>query len=268
MEFEEPILEETPDGEVPDAPDSGADKGKPAPKAPGGDRETRRELESLRARVDELSASERYWADLAKRNGHTEEKPALTDEEEPEIDPGTPDQLVDDLTSKGIQALYKRGIPSKKDIAELVKKERERTLASIEDVVESKIQTRIQGIERWSEILAEFPELKDQQGDFYKAVIEEGRRMAGKDASLANSPVIITAAAEVIRARASRQTRQADEFDDEFTPAQRRRAQSERPVPRSEDATAGLGAQEREMLRQMKLAPKDYLAAKRQGRGM
>ena len=95
-------------------------------------------------------------------------------------------------------------------------------------------------------------------------VVAKARELAGNDDSIKSKPALLKAAAEIITAQRGGR-RRVEEDEPEYTPAQRRRAQGESSKPRSEDSQQYIDPNVREMLRQMKLPEKDYIANKKRG---
>ncbi len=86
-------------------------------------RETREELAAEKRRNTELQASEREWSERAlraQRQPEPEDREERVDREATEEELETGEKLLDDVSKDGLKALLKRGIPTIKQMRELI----------------------------------------------------------------------------------------------------------------------------------------------------
>ena len=188
-------------GAKPGEPGKPADKGKGKGKDGGEDfaatvRELRNELKATKEQVGELRESEQVWFEryekLAKKDG----KPDAGDEpddDEPEVTDDTPDKLVDEFSAKGVEALVRRGVLTKKAAKELIRKEAEKIARQVAGEVVGKAEGRAV---RDSQLFGEFPELRDTKSELYTRTAEVYRQMVKDDPDARNSDRALARAAK------------------------------------------------------------------------
>ncbi len=193
-----------------------------------------RELEAKDARINELSESERFWAERAKGG-----KPAADGEEPeaPEVEED-PDKFAEDLAADGVKALHKRGILGEKQIRELIRTEGAKVAGEI-------LARREQVLTREGELLNKYPDLRDEHSEFFKETAKVLREEFGDAPEFQRTPKALKIAADLVAARRPRRS----DADDDLS--LRLRSQSGRSAPRSMDDDDGLGSQEREIIRMM-----------------
>lgn len=154
-------------------------------------RELRSELKATKDQLGELRESERVWFERYERlaKGGRPEPDPDADDDGPEVEDDTADKLVDEFSSKGIEALVKRGVLTKKAAKELIRKEAEKVARE----VVGKAETRAV---RDSQLFAEFPELRDANSDLYKRTAEVYRQMVKDDPDAADSTRALARAAK------------------------------------------------------------------------
>ena len=123
-------IEDQQDLEIEDKPAEKPEEKPAKPAAKGGGKEkdddkvtlTKAEHAALVRDRDEARDSERYWAEHARKSGKQVpvEEPEEKDDDD-EIDEKT-DTLVDEFSTKGIQALVSRGMLTKKGAKEMIEK--------------------------------------------------------------------------------------------------------------------------------------------------
>lgn len=142
-----------------------------------------KEIASRDKRIEELSQSERYWADQAKgRKPETDDEP----EADPAADDPEPDKLLDELSTKGLQAIRDRGFMTKSEVEKMVNARLNQTL---EQVTEGQaFDQRLQ---------KDFPDITDQKSDLFKRAGEHFREMVALDPNAKSSRVALYAAAKL-----------------------------------------------------------------------
>lgn len=161
------------------------------------------------ARINELTESERYWAQQARGKAPApEEVPADPDEDEPPLaaaDPfegEKPDKFLDDLSVDGLKALLKRGVITQEQFVAEVGNVEKRLMAKVEEKLAT--NTRHQQIDQQ---LAKFPDLQADaarvaagqtpQTELYKRTQVHFRQMVADDAGMKSSPAALLAAARM-----------------------------------------------------------------------
>ncbi|HLG99840.1 MAG TPA: hypothetical protein VKX49_26255 [Bryobacteraceae bacterium] len=203
---------------------------KPEPKAEKSDIEKRldaleAENKTLRARTEELSQSERYWAEQARgRNvaplpdddDDTDEgtqpsaRPLVTDDK--------PEKLLDDLSAEGLKALAKRGVITADQL--------EAALEAQERKFNQRLSEAQDGVAFDQKLGKEFPDLVDPKSDLFKRAQVHFRQMVEVDpaakksrsalwaaASMAKKEIEMESAADKKNERQDRETRRRDRID-------------------------------------------------------
>lgn len=158
----------------------------------------RKEFEALRKERDELAASERYWAEQARGKGKPADEPEPEPEDEedgPEDD--TPDKQFEEFSAKGVEALVKRGLLTKKAAREIIRKEAEKIARSVvgETVTRLSKQQAEDG-----KLARDYPELSDEKSPLFARTRDIYREMVADDAGLKNSPAALRLAARTAKA--------------------------------------------------------------------
>lgn len=285
------VLDDVQPGDQPEGSgDKGAgDKGDGSSKGKGKDqdevRQLRRELEAERGRRRELEESERHWAEVARRGQQQPEPDGEDEDEEEEQDPDlsddSPEKLADEFTTQGLSALVKRGVLTKKEAREIIRREA------------AKIAREVVGAERQkmtadAKILNDFPELKDKGSDLWKRTSERLKEAVALDGpQAAKSAATLYACARAAKAELAAEARQKrqrdpDLDDDDFADREdedvederdRRRRVREQSGDRSrggrggfDDDSGTLGPDAREMIRAMGITEEQYRAFQPNGR--
>ena len=170
------------------------------------------EHKSLTRRLSELENSERYWSERAR----TQQQPQQTDQEEEEDEDGEelegddPSKVVDDFSVSGVQALVKRGVLTRKAARELIEKYATKVARRI-------VKAERAEVTRESAIFTEFPELRDQNSDLWKATSAEMGRLVKIDPGAANNPTALYSAAAIAKAKldAKQPQRRSSRDDDD-----------------------------------------------------
>lgn len=187
---DEPETPDSPDThESPDSPEGGgAKKPKEDP-----------EVRAMRKRMADLekenaTLSERYF-ELARGRGKPEPEPDEDEDEplpdlnaddedlKPEVEDNDPGKLTDELTEKGLSALYKRGIPSKKDVAAMIQKYGAKMARQVAQDIVAREKAKMQvGAE-----LAKYPELNDEKSELFIRTRQIVQEQIKQDPVLAKS---------------------------------------------------------------------------------
>lgn len=234
------------------------------------------ELASIRRERDEARASEKYWADRARGQKEEREQKPVVEEDPDDPDPAN-ETFVDDLSTQGLGALTKRGIPTMKGVREMIRTEATKIARQI---ASETVGQAAQKATTESRIMTEFPELGEPESDFYKAVAAEMRVLVKLDPGAAKSPTALYAAARAAKATlgakapARRSSRdEEDRYDYQGTndeEDQRRlradsqgatRGRGSREVLEDDDA---LSSQDREVISRMGITPKEFADQKRE----
>lgn len=245
------------------------------------------ELESLQRTLRETQQSERDWAAMARRGAPAPEP--VVEAEEP-LDPGdfvdaeaprelegdTPEKLVDDLAAEGVKALGRRGFITAADAQKM----------AVE--VASKVTRELIGRERQklttdAQIMAEFPDLRDQNSDLFKATAVRYQRAVAMDPNAKKTPAALFLAAEAaresLRAKAAPRRREENDDDEprgrEPEEDRRRRADSQDSRPRTrppvDDTDDMLGSEARQIIKGFGITDAEFNASRKElgarGRG-
>lgn len=171
--------------------------GKPEKKEPNPIEERLARLEKELAerdkRIEELAASERYWAEQARRAVALDDEGDDEPEEDFGIDDDSPDKFVEDLSEKGLEALVKRGVLTRREARELIRQEAQQIAREMIEAETRKLQTD-------AEIARQFPELQDESSDLFKRTAKIFKEMVAEDESLKRSPKALLLAARTAKA--------------------------------------------------------------------
>lgn len=244
---------------------------------------TKAELDSLRRENSELRQSERDLMAMFRQNGGR--KPADVEVDEPEeedVDPDefvddkapdgnlpddTPEKLVDELAAQGVKALGKRGFITAKDAQRI----------AVE--VAAKVSRQLIGRERQkitsdTQIMTEFPDLKDKNSDLFKETAKLYQEAVRIDPNAKKSPAALYMAAKAAKLSLTgrgRNTRREEDDDrdyrreDEEDRRARVNSQDSRPRGRSvvEEDDDLIGDQARDVIRQMGISDDEFKAAQK-----
>lgn len=169
----------------------GGKKAKPADEA----KLSKREHEQLLKRLGELEQSERYWSERArageKPEAEPDDEPPPEDDEPPADD--TTDQFIEDLSKKGLEALVKRGVLTKKAAIEIIQREARKVAREVVGVETKKLATD-------AELIRQFPDLEDRESALFKRTGELFREDVKGDPTLRDSPRALILAARTAKA--------------------------------------------------------------------
>ena len=235
------------------------------------------EVEALRRERDEARESERYWANLAKAGqpaADRVEEPAddidadqYVDVAEPNLEGDTPEKLVDDFAAKGVDALKRRGFITAADAQKLAVD------------VAAKVTRELIGRERQkmgtdAQIMAEFPELRDQNSDLFKETAKIYQKAVAMDPGAKKTPAALylaaQAAKQAISSRKPAPRAEEDEFEAEPEPERRQRAASQDGRTRGRGEAADddmLGSEARQVIKAMGITEDEYRASAKDTRG-
>jgi len=261
-----------PSGGEPESPKPGPDKAKEQPIDPKEFRAMQTRMGEMQKQLEETRESERYWADRARGAA-----PAEPDDDEPDPDDDElvvddkPEQLVDDLSSRGMDALVKRGVLTKKEARELIAKEVAKQSRKIAEEVVGRERTKFTTD---SEIVTKYPELKDPESALFKKTREIYKGVVQRNPAKGNDPEALLDAAERAKLQLEIETLKAgrgDRDDDDGDPAERNRrerirAQSSDRGRRSSDFEEDdnrLGPEARELIQKMDITEDEFLESRR-----
>jgi hypothetical protein len=241
------------------------------------------EVEALRRDRDEARQSEKYWANIARSGGRQAEQPAeeanddldaseFLDEEAGDtgLEGDTPEKLVDDLAARGVSAIAKRGFITAKDAHKIAAE------------MAIKISRKLIGRERQkitsdTQIMSEFPELKDQSSELFKETARIYQAAVAMDPNAKKTPAALFLAAKAAKASlkqaaAPRRGDDRDDNDEERETDRRRRADSQDSRPRGGRGAADepddmLGDEARQIIKAMGISEDEYKASLKQTRG-
>lgn len=202
-----------------------ADPAPEAPATPSPDdavKAMKAELAATRARLAEVENSERIWAEKARKAAPAPEAP------KPEI---SGPELLDLIEKEGVAGLKKLGFVSASEVEAITEK--------VAGTVRSE-----------STIYSEFPELKDANGAFYKAVNET---LSSPDFADVQGPGAIRLAAKQVRKQMEGSTQRKSDIDERLR-AQSGVRDSAPSAPPSKGVTAT--AEQLEFAARMGITPK------------
>lgn len=154
----------------------------------------RKDFESLEKRNKELSDSEKYWADRARGAAPVVQQDDDDDEDTLPANPfegEKPEALLDDLTQKGLEALYKRGVPTRAELAEAAKNIKNEVMAAVNQKLA--VNQKHNAVDQE---LAKYPELKDPNTPLFLETQRYFRRMVERDPSIKDQPNTLLSAVE------------------------------------------------------------------------
>jgi len=272
--------EQVVDSRHPDDPDApkagdGADKGKPKEEPTV----SKKEYDALKKQNEELAESERYWAGQAKarpkpETDDTDDEPDQQDDAagKPDItDDDTPEKFTDELSTKGMQALIKRGVLTRKEAESLFRK-----VAAEE--AEKVVGRAVRHLSTDAQMVREYPDLNDAKSPLFKKTGEVFQEMVAEDPALKKSPAALKLAARTAKLQLdleSRQngheTRDRDTDDDREQSRDRQRRIDAQNGDRGrgarsdiEDEDPGLSPMQRKFLGQMKVSEEDFSKSKKE----
>lgn len=173
---------------------------------------TKAELDSLNRRLDEAQHDAKYWAGIAKTGaGAVGHEPAGEVEEELNLDTtdlldpdsptgllpdDTPEKLVDEIASHGVEALRRRGFISKA--------EAERIAVDKATEVAARVTREIVGQERTkvvsdNKLLGDFPDLRNPQSELFKETAAIYREAVAMDPAAKKTPAALYLAAKAAK---------------------------------------------------------------------
>ncbi len=239
--------------------------------------------EAVQRERDEAKQSERFWASKAKPTPEPEpeeDEPIETDDLVPAVTGNDgadeaifndPDKWTDAI-SKGPAAveafLRKSGYVTAREAAEIAVKAARQT-----------VQVERQKMTTDAQILGEFPELKDDDSELFKATSKELKALFKIDPNFARTPAALYAAARAAKAglKPAPKPRNEDDGDDDYDRYEdeqdrRRRADSQdttrsRGRPEVEDDDM-LGPEAKEVMRQMGISREEFIESRKQTAGM
>ena len=230
-------------------------------------------IAALTRELDESRQSEKYWAGLARAGSASaaEPEPEPTEEESnaefyDEVPAGlpddTPEKMIDDFAAEGAKALSKRGFVTTAQAHKLAVDAAVRVTNALIGRERSKMTSDTQ-------IMGEFPELKDQNSELFKETAKRYQRAVAMDPAAKKTPAALYLAAEGAR-DALRARRGDPDTEDESDRRRRVDAQDGRARGRGqgEEPDDMLGANAREVIKAMGLTEKEFQDARKETAGM
>jgi hypothetical protein len=254
---------------------------KPAEKPKDDDKITlsKAEWEAMRRDRDEARDSERYWSGVARGNGGSPQAAPVEEAEEDldadefvdedapngELDGDTPEKLVDELAAQGVKALGKRGFITAKDAQRIAVE----VAAKVSRQLISRERTKITSD---TQIMTEFPDLKDSNSEMFKETARRYQKALALDPNAKKTPAALylaaQAAAEALKAKAPARPRrdEDDDYEPEGESDRRRRAQAQDSRPRGRAEVVDddmLGDEARSVIRQMGITEEEFKASQK-----
>jgi hypothetical protein len=247
----------------------------------------RSEWEATRREREELQRSNEDWASHFRRGGAApaaepagETEDGLDPEgfvdaelDEPAVKGDTPEQFVDAIAAQGAKAIADRGFVSKAEAQRIAVQVAERVSRELIGREQRKMSTDTQ-------ILGEFPELRDQKSELFIETAKRYQRAVAMDPNAKKTPAALFLAADAAReslnARKAPRSRDGEDDDSgrsgpEREPERRQRAASQdsRPKGRQEidDFDDMLGREAQQVIRAMGITPDEYKASRRETLG-
>jgi len=253
---------------------------------------TKAEYDSVLRDRDEARQSERYWANLARPGQQPQlvaEEPETDQVEEAEgrdgIEGDTPDKLIDEFASTGVKALKNRGFITEADAIKLAKEVAGKVSRTMIDQERSKITSDTQ-------LITEFPELRDKESALFKETAKHYQDAIKMDPAASKTPAALMLAARTARAilkangnEAPARRQREPEYDDAREPRYRERdddrereddrrrrvdAQDSRPRGRSEaiDSDDMMGTEAKTVAKAMGISEEEFEASRKQTAGL
>lgn len=261
---------------APDSPDKGGGaKGKDEAAT------LREEIAQLRKTNQQLTESERYWAERAQGRSDDDELDDESADDAPAPKQPAGDDDGEDLDDPKIfvDALAERG---PKAIAQWLKKNGYVTAAEAEGLAQKTASQAVakarQALAQDSELMSEFPELKDSESALFQETGKVYRAMVKRDPGLKKSPAALYQAAETAKLRLqvaakAKAAPDEDQEPDDYRERDRRSRvaaqQGDRGRGRSsfeEDASDAIGPQAKEVMEALGVSEDEYKAEKKKMR--
>lgn len=228
---------------------------------------------ALLRQLDESKNSERYWADMARRGGRAPEpaaEPEETDASEfydeedtaSNLPDDTPAKLVDDFASQGISALQKRGFVTVAEAKRIAVEAAARVSREL-------IGRERQKITSDTQLMQEFPDLKDQKSELFQETAKIYQRAVAMDQSAAKTPAALYLAAEAAREKLKAKApapkaHREDDYEPEDDRRQRAASQDGRSRGRApQEDTDMLGPEAKAVIKQMGITEEEYRASQK-----
>lgn len=265
----EDLLDDKPEPKEGEGDDKGKGE-KPKAKEPEGVTLSKKEHAELIKRIGELEGESRFWADKARGQAakpEPDEDDGDEDEEdddEPEDE--NPDAVADDFATKGIEALVKRGVLTKKAAKALIIKEATRVA---EKIAREKVSSAEKRLAMDSALMRDFPDLGDEKSPLFERTGAILREMVAEDASLRKSAAALRAAARAAKREIDAEgKRKPAEDDKDRLDRIRRQAgdRGDRGRSELEDGDEDVGPETKRMLDRLKVTEDDFRAERKAAR--
>lgn len=247
------------------------------------------DLKTERQQKDELSRSERHWADIAQRNLDRD------DEEVPEaaaavaaapITTEKPEDLLDDVSRDGLAALKRRGVVTRDELDTLLAQSQQRA------------ETRLQEVRTDAgfdaQIAKEFPEIAEasaqisrkerpnsplflRAAEIFRQALADDPRLKGSKSTLLLAARAAKAQLEAEDARKGKPAKVTDRDDDDEVETSRQRRRRDRVAVQSTERAPASGnenddrptvsKQAREVLAHLKVSEAEFVNNSKRERG-
>lgn len=157
----------------------------------------KRQFEELQSKFRESEEEKRFWYEKAR--GAAEKPPAKREEEEPEaFESMKPEEAIELLTTRGIKGLVDKGLVSERRVKAMIGSMLKDALeAQIKPLIGQEFDTRIQGLQKQTTLIAEYPDLAKPDSDFYKATQAEYEAIVADEPELKGTRTAMKMAARL-----------------------------------------------------------------------
>lgn len=220
--------------------------------------------------LQEARQSEQAWANFHRAGGKLPEPAAepkedldsseFLDVEDPDGSDDTPEKLVNDFASKGVSALKARGFVTAADAQRIAVEAGKR-------VAEQMIGRERQKMTTDAQIMSEFPELKDQNSELFKATAVRYQKAVAMDANAKKTPAALYLAAEAARESLKRTAPapRAGETEEEADRRHRAASQDGRTRGRgaADEPDEMLGDEAKQIIKSMGITEAEFLESRK-----
>ena len=258
-----------------DSPDKGGGKEKGTGKEKDDLGEARAEIARLRKSNEQLTESERYWAQRASgaagdgddEDGAGGKAKASAEPDDDDEDLDDPGKFVDELSAKGPRAIQK-----------WLKREGYVTRSEAEDLAVKKAGEAVSvaraGLTQDAELMQRFPDLKNAESELFEATGKAYREMVARDPAMKKSPGALFAAAELATERMKAQGRDATGGADDRERERQARVRAQQgdrgrrtAAAMDERADDSMGPEAKHIAAAMGVSDADYMSERSKLRG-
>lgn len=160
---------------------------------------SRKEHDALMRRIGELEERDRYWEEQRRKPAadDEEEDPVdddAADDEDSDVEDEDPEKLSDELAAKGLAALRKRGVITKRELKAILAKNAEASRRTIERTVRETVARTTKALTKDAELLAAHPDLKDPKSEFTQRTGELFKELMADEPEMPKTVALRTAA--------------------------------------------------------------------------